>query len=67
MAPPATVAPFQYTQMLWAVLYGFLIFGDLPDVYVITGSALVVASGLYILWRERVRGRQARAVRTPPP
>ncbi len=53
MAPPATVAPFQYTQMLWAVLYGFLFFGNLPDSYVITGSALVMASGLYILWRER--------------
>jgi len=54
-APPATVAPFQYTQMLWAVFYGFLVFGDIPDVFVITGSALVVASGLYILWRERTR------------
>ena len=58
IAPPATVAPFQYTQMLWAVLYGFVFFGDLPDRYVIAGSALVVASGLYILWRGQVRRRE---------
>jgi len=66
LAPPATVAPFQYTQMLWAVFYGFLIFDDVPDVFVITGSGLVVVSGLYILWREHVRNRQDRALKTPP-
>ena len=58
LAPPATVAPFQYTQMLWAVFYGFLIFGDVPDRFVVTGSGLVVASGMYILWREQVNHRR---------
>jgi drug/metabolite transporter (DMT)-like permease len=60
LAPPATVAPFQYTQMLWAALYGFLLFGDVPGAYVIAGSGLVVLSGLYILWREHVVHRRGR-------
>lgn len=58
LAPPATVAPFQYTQMLWAALYGYVIFGELPDRFVVTGSGLVVLSGLYILWREHVVHRR---------
>lgn len=66
-APPATVAPFQYTQMIWAVIYGFLIFGDVPDAYVITGLALVTASGLYILWREQVVRRRERRLSIHPP
>lgn len=60
LAPPATVAPFQYTQMLWAALYGFLLFGDVPGPFVIAGSGLVVLSGLYILWREHVVYRRGR-------
>jgi drug/metabolite transporter (DMT)-like permease len=66
LAPPATVAPFQYTQMLWAAFYGYLIFGDVPDAFVITGSGLVIASGLYILWREHVRHRQGAAIKSAP-
>jgi len=60
-APPAVVAPFQYTQMLWGVFYGFVFFGDVPDVFIIVGSGLVIASGLYILWREQVVRRRRRA------
>jgi drug/metabolite transporter (DMT)-like permease len=54
-APASLVAPFQYSQMLWAVLFGLLIFGDRPAPMLFVGMALVVGSGLYILWRERVR------------
>jgi len=54
-APASVVAPFQYSQMLWAVLLGLLVFGDRPTPMLFVGMALVVASGLYILWRERVR------------
>jgi drug/metabolite transporter (DMT)-like permease len=54
-APASVVAPFQYSQMLWAVLFGLLVFGDRPTPLLFVGMALVVASGLYILWRERVR------------
>lgn len=54
-APASVVAPFQYSQMLWAVLFGLLVFGDRPTPMLFVGMALVVASGLYILWRERLR------------
>lgn len=56
-APAVVVAPFQYTQMLWGVLYGVLLFGDRPAPVLFAGMALVVGSGLYTLWRETVRRR----------
>lgn len=52
MAPGPVVAPFQYTQMLWGVLYGALIFGDAPDPSMALGAGIVILSGLYILRRE---------------
>jgi S-adenosylmethionine uptake transporter len=56
-SPAAVVAPFQYTQMIWAIVYGMLLFGDLPEPVMLVGMLLVVASGLYVLWRETVRRR----------
>nr|WP_040854092.1 DMT family transporter [Phyllobacterium sp. YR531] len=47
------VAPFRYTSLLWAILLGFLFFGDLPDIPMIIGSIIVIGSGLYTLYRER--------------
>ena len=54
-AQAAVVAPFQYSQMLWGVLLGFLVWGDVPAQAVVLGATIVVASGLYILYREVVR------------
>ena len=54
-APAVVVAPFQYTQMIWGVLFGALLFGDRPEPVLFAGMALVVASGLYTIWRETVR------------
>jgi drug/metabolite transporter (DMT)-like permease len=54
-APANVVAPFQYTQMIWAVLFGLLLFGDPPHFWLLVGMSLVVGSGLYTLWRETVR------------
>lgn len=51
-APASVVAPFEYTALLWATLFGFLIFGDFPDVYVWLGVAIIVAAGLYTIRRE---------------
>ncbi len=51
-AEVALVAPFKYASMLWATLFGFLVWGHLPDSWMLTGSAMVIASGLYILHRE---------------
>ena len=54
------VAPFKYTNMIWATLFGFLLFGHLPQVGTITGAAIVVATGIYILHRETLRKRATR-------
>ncbi|WP_198431621.1 DMT family transporter [Pseudorhodobacter sp. MZDSW-24AT] len=47
------VAPFRYTALIWAILLGWLVFGALPDPLTLTGAGLVVATGLFTLWRER--------------
>ena len=52
------IAPFRYTALLWALLLGYLIFGDVPDVPMIVGSAVIVASGIYMLYREQVVGKR---------
>lgn len=55
LAEAKIVAPFKYASILWAMIVGYLFWGDLPDVWILTGGTLVVASGLYILHRERQR------------
>jgi drug/metabolite transporter (DMT)-like permease len=55
-APAPVLAPFIYTQIVWMIILGFLVFGDLPDGWTLAGSAIVIASGLYLLHRERIRG-----------
>ncbi|HYD98906.1 MAG TPA: DMT family transporter [Alphaproteobacteria bacterium] len=57
-APSAVVAPFQYTQMIWGVFYGAVLFGNLPDGWTLAGAAIVALSGLYILHRETRRGAE---------
>lgn len=52
-APVATVSPFMYTSLVWATLFGYVGFGDLPEAHTLLGAAIVVASGLYVLHRER--------------
>ena len=61
-ADASVLAPFSYTQLLWVSVLGFLIFGEIPDVYTVTGAAFIVASGLYTAHRERVRRSQLLAV-----
>lgn len=53
----AFVAPFRYTVLIWAVILGILIFGEYPDEWTLIGGTVVVATGLYTFYRERVRGR----------
>ena len=50
------LAPFNYAKLLWAVALGYLVFAEVPQLNVIAGSAVIVASGLYVLYRERARG-----------
>jgi drug/metabolite transporter (DMT)-like permease len=56
-APAPVLSPFIYTQIVWMIALGFLVFGDVPDGWTLAGSAIVIASGLYLLHRERVRAQ----------
>jgi drug/metabolite transporter (DMT)-like permease len=58
LAPPSAVVPFNYLSLVWATILGFAVWGDVPTPALLVGSAIVVASGLYILWRETVRRRR---------
>lgn len=59
LTSPSLLAPFEYTAMIWAVLFGYLLFGDVPDRAIWIGSAIVIAAGLYIIHRETVLHRQS--------
>jgi drug/metabolite transporter (DMT)-like permease len=65
LAPPSAVVPFNYLSLVWASITGFLLWGDVPTLTLLAGSAVVVGSGLYILWRETaLRRERRRALRT---
>lgn len=66
LASAATVAPMQYSMMLWAVVYGLVVFGQPVSPYVLAGAAIVVMSSLYTMNRERTLARMARACAQPP-
>jgi drug/metabolite transporter (DMT)-like permease len=55
LAPTAAVSPFYYLMLVWALLIGFLVWGDIPSIGLLAGSAIVVASGLSLLWYEAQR------------
>lgn len=55
LAPASAVSPFYYFMLVWAALLGFMFWGDLPTVSLVVGSAIVVTSGLFLLWREAGR------------
>jgi drug/metabolite transporter (DMT)-like permease len=50
MASPATVAPFEYTALLWGVALDWLVFAKAPEAAVLLGAAIVIGSGLYVIW-----------------
>jgi drug/metabolite transporter (DMT)-like permease len=61
-APAPVVSPFSYSAILWAIAFGYLVFGDMPDGGTMLGAAIVVGSGLALLWQGRLqRGRAAAA------
>jgi drug/metabolite transporter (DMT)-like permease len=53
LAPASIVVPYQYTMIVWAALFGYLVFGDVPSTNIIVGAAVIAAAGLYIFVRER--------------
>jgi len=60
-APAAAVVPFSYVGLVWAALYGIVIFGNVPDRWTILGALIIAASGLYIFYRGESKKRAARA------
>lgn len=66
-AEASTVAPFEYTSMVWMVILSLVVFGEAPQPAVIIGSVIVVAAGLYVIYRERKLGleRRERAATSP--
>jgi drug/metabolite transporter (DMT)-like permease len=65
LAPASVVVPYQYTMIVWAVMFGFLVFGDIPQPATIAGAAIIIGAGLYIFLRERKLGREGTAVNPP--
>jgi drug/metabolite transporter (DMT)-like permease len=61
LAPAAVLAPFIYTEIVWMIALGFMVFGDVPNRWTLAGVAVVIGSGLYLLYRERVMGPRRRA------
>jgi drug/metabolite transporter (DMT)-like permease len=61
-ADASVLAPFSYTQLLWVSILGFLIFGEVPDIWTVVGAVFIVSSGLYTAHRERARRSQLLAL-----
>lgn len=61
------IAPFRYTALLWSILLGLTIFGDIPDLPMIIGATVIIGSGLYALYRERIVGRRKTAAESAGP
>ena len=62
----ALVAPFEYSALPMAVACGFILWGDLPDATAFAGMALILAAGMYVLYRENLKGRSRRPAPIPP-
>jgi drug/metabolite transporter (DMT)-like permease len=52
-ASASMVAPFDYTSMIWALVLGYVMFGETPTSEIVLGSAIIAAAGLFVIWRER--------------
>lgn len=66
-ASASVVAPFDYSSMLWALLLGYWLFGELPDTLVYLGASIVAGAGLFVIWRERALGLQRPREAEGPP
>jgi drug/metabolite transporter (DMT)-like permease len=56
LAPASVLAPFIYTEIVWMIALGYVVFGDVPNRWTLAGVAVVIGSGLYLLYRERMVG-----------
>src|SRR5581483_329979 len=65
LAPASTVVPYQYTMIIWAVIFGYAVFGDVPSPSMALGALIIIGAGLYIFLREREIGAPEPAVNPP--
>ena len=65
LAPASVVVPYQYSMIVWAVMFGIVVFGDLPSMATIAGAAIIIGAGLYIFLRERDLGKSETVVSPP--
>lgn len=65
LAPASVVVPYQYSMIVWAVIFGFVVFGDVPQVATLIGAAIIIGAGFYIYLRERDLGRETAEVDPP--
>lgn len=65
LAPASVVVPYQYSMIAWAVMFGYVVFGDVPQVATVIGAAIIIAAGIYIFFREQALGKQESAVNPP--
>ena len=59
------MVPYQYSMILWAFMFGLVVFGDVPSWQTIAGAALIIGAGIYIFLRERTLGHEETAVNPP--
>jgi drug/metabolite transporter (DMT)-like permease len=65
LAPASVVVPYQYSMIVWAVIFGIVVFGDVPSPATILGAAIIIGAGLYIFLRERRLGHADAAISPP--
>jgi drug/metabolite transporter (DMT)-like permease len=65
LAPASVVVPYQYSMIVWAVIFGLVVFGDVPSSATIAGASIIIGAGFYIFLRERKLGRGEDAVNPP--
>ena len=65
LAPASVVVPYQYSMIVWAVIFGFVVFGEVPSWATIIGAAIIIAAGLYIFVREQQLGRTDSSINPP--
>jgi drug/metabolite transporter (DMT)-like permease len=65
LAPASVVVPYQYTMIVWAIVLGYLVFGDIPQPTMLAGAAIITAAGLFIFWREQALGKTEATIIEP--
>ncbi|HEY4204545.1 MAG TPA: DMT family transporter [Xanthobacteraceae bacterium] len=65
LAPASVVVPYQYSMIVWAVIFGYVVFGDMPSPATLLGAAIIIAAGFYIFLREQALGKAETAVNPP--